>query len=161
MKTVTLFLAILVFSTATPAPAASRLALWVTDPIGATSGIQCVLAPSPAGLPELPAAQPTLTEQDVSAWNPDNACLTLDPARFAGRDTLQKLADHCFVLAIDGKLISSGVVLSSHSARLTGFPSIVVYNGDHELYLQLISSNRGSHTRPIHIEALNEVLLGR
>jgi len=62
------------------------------------------------------------------------------------------------VLAVDSKLISSGVVLSSHSSRLTGFPTLSVDSQNNALNLQLTSINHGSHSRLIHVETLNAVL---
>lgn len=131
--------------------------LWITDPIGVTNGSQCHLPVIPAAIPSLPTVQPTLTEHDVTQWNADNGRWTLNPDRFAGA-AVQDLQDHCFVLAIDGKLIRSGVVLSSHTARLTGFPTLSVYSKNNALNLQLTSGNLGGHSRLIHIDSLDAVL---
>ncbi len=155
MKIVTLLLASLAFSATAEPPA--RLMLWITDPIGATSGSRCQLPESTVAAPRLPTIQPTLTEGDVIAWNADNGRWTLNPVRFASGDAHAKLHDRCFVLAIDGKLISSGVVLSSHSARLIGFPTISVSNQNNALDLRLTSSNHESHLQLIHIDALDAV----
>lgn len=157
MKAATLFLLSLGLSTSAVADT-TRLALWVTDSIGATSGAQCNLQKPSTPSPSLPATEPTLTENDVTAWDAENGRWILNPARYSGVDTAQKLQDRCFVLAIDGKLISSGVVLSSHSARLTRFPTLSVYNRDHALDLRLTSGNRGSQSTLIHVDALNDVL---
>lgn len=157
MKKVILFLAGLAFSIAAPAADDVRLALWVTDRIGVNSGIECYRTDS-AAMPLLPATTPTLTEHDVTAWNPTQGRWTLDPARFAGTDAEKKLVDRCFILAIDGQPVSSGVVLSEYSARLTGFPTINVMNRNNVLDLQLLSSNHGPHMRLIHIDALKDVL---
>jgi len=157
MKAAKLFLLSLALSTSAVADT-TRLALWVTDSIGATSGVQCNLQTPSTPEPSLPATKPTLTENDVTTWNAENGHWTLNPARYSGTDGAQKLQDRCFVLAIDGKLISSGVVLSSHSARLTRFPTLSVYNRDHSLDLRLTSGNRGSQSTLIHVDALNDVL---
>jgi hypothetical protein len=137
-----------------------RLALWITEPIGATSGSQCDLARIPLpGVPfPLPETPPTLTERDVNAWDSTTARWTLNPARFAASDAGQKLEDHCFVLALDGKPASSGIVLSSHSARLTGLPTITAIRKDNTLVLELLSSYHGSSMRHLHVEALDSVL---
>lgn len=158
MKTATLSLAGLAFCTAVCAAEPPRLMLWITDPIGVTNGSQCHQPVIPATPQNLPAAQPTLTEHDVTRWNTGNGRWTLNPDRFARSDAIQKLQDHCFVLAIDGKLISSGVVLSSHSARLTGFPTLSVYSQNNALDLQLTSGNHGRHSRVIHLDSLDAVL---
>jgi len=161
MKPLTLVLAGLALCGATAGVAAApqaRLALWVTEPVGATNASQCKLAPAP-GMPfSLPATAPSLTERDVSDWHPDTARWFLDPARFAGAAAAQELQDHCFVLAIDGKALSSGVMLSSHSARLTDFPTISVATADSAISLQLFSGYQGRPMQPIHVEALDAVL---
>lgn len=154
-------MASLAFSAAAMAADAPRLALWITAPIGTTSGTQCDLQNSPATASDLPSTPPTLTEQDVTAWSAHTARWTLNPARFTGRDAGQSLQDHCFVLAIDGKRISSGIVLSSYSARLTGFPTISVYNQNNTLKLQLTSGSYGSASRPIHVDVLDHVFGSR
>lgn len=156
MKRLTLFLSSLAFSATACAADAPRLMLWVTDSISATNGAHCRLAELPA--PTLPALQPSVTEQDVTAWDPLSARWTLNPARFAVAAAAHTLQDHCFVLAIDGKFVSSGVLLSEHSARLIDFPTISVSTQDNVLSLQLNSSHRGGHRRPIHVDALNGVL---
>lgn len=154
MKIATLFLASLTFSAVAVAADAPRLALWVTDSIGMSAADKCNL-PAASGLP---ATSPTLTERDVTAWNADNARWTLRTTRFAGGDAGQTLQDRCFVLAIDGKLIASGVVLSSYSARLIEFPIISVQNRNNALDLQLTAGNQGGRGRSIHVAALDAVL---
>lgn len=158
LKAATLFFASLAFCAAAAAADIPRLALWITAPIGTSNGVQCHLPEASANTQNLPEIQPTLTDHDITEWNPDNARWILNPALFTLQDIVQKLQDHCFVLAIDGKVISSGVVLSSHSARLTGFPTLSVYSQNNALYLQLTSGNHGSHSRLIHVDALNAVL---
>lgn len=137
-----------------------RLALWVTDSIGTSSGEKCIQAAPPTDEDGLPTIAPTLTEQDVIAWSADNASWTLNSASFANGDARQKLLDHCFVLTIDGKQVSSGVILSSYSARLTRYPTIIVYDKNHSLSLQLTSGNRSSHRQLLHVDEL-EAVLGR
>lgn len=157
MKTLTLLLAGFALSAAASAADPARLALWITDPIGNTSGNQCDLTASPSSVPNFPTTPSTLTEYDISAWDAEKARWTLNPDGFPVSDAA-KLQDRCFVLAIDGKLISSGVVLSSHSPRMTGFPTISVYARNDALDLQLTSSNHGKHMRLIHVERLDAVL---
>jgi len=140
--------------------AAPRLALWVTDSIGTCSGDKCIQAAPPTSGGKLPTIIPTLTEADVVVRNTENASWTLNPASFTSGDARQRLLDHCFVLAIDGKQVSSGVILSSYSARLTRYPTIIVYIKDHSLSLQLTSGNRGSHMQLLHAAEL-EAVLGR
>lgn len=148
MKIATLFLLCLSFSAA--ASDVPRLSLWITDSIGLNDVHHCT-QPSAS---TLPATEATLTESNVTAWNKENGRWTLDPSRYSGVDGAHKLQDRCFVLAIDGKLLSSGVVLSSYSARLIKQPTLVIINHDHLLDLQL----RDSQSSLVHVGALNEVL---
>jgi hypothetical protein len=67
------------------------------------------------------------------------------------------LADHCFVLAIDGKVISSGVVLWRHSARLVRTPALLITSENKTFMLQLTSGNRDP-IELIHLEALAATL---
>lgn len=168
MKTIRLLLAGLTLSAAITATAEAaaptvpatppRLALWITDSIGTTNASQCDLTRLPAVAPSLPTTPPTLTERDVSAWNPQQGRWSLDPARYVGYAAAQKLQDHCFVLAIDGKYVSSGVALSSYSERLTGFTTLSITTWNDALDLQLLSSNHGRYMRLIHVEAIDAVL---
>lgn len=166
MKNILLLLTGLVFAASAASADAARLAVWITDPVGTTSGIQCDLEASPASAgtleaTPLPGTPPTLTERDVVAWNKSNGRWTLDTARFAGSESAQRLQDHCFLLAIDGKLLSSGIVLSEYSARLTGFPTLIVINRNDVLTFELLSSNHGTSIRHLHAEALDAVFRGK
>jgi hypothetical protein len=156
MKSLTLFLACLALSATAAAADAPRLMLWATDSMGTPDGAQCALPTSPS--PALPASAPTLTEQDVTTWDARNARWTLNPTKFTPAAIVSMLQDHCYLLVLDGKLISSGVLLSGHSARLTGFDTISVYTRNNAPYLQLTSGNHGSHSRLIHVDALQAVL---
>lgn len=157
MKTTILFVASLIFSAAAIADDTPRLALWLTDSIGASSGDKCDLTTSQIDASGLLATKPILTESDVVAWNRETGRSTLNPVRFSSTDE-QTLQDHCFVLAVDGKPISSGMLLSSHSARLTGFPTISIISHNNALDLQLTSGNHGNHMRLLHVDALDAVL---
>lgn len=161
MKSLSLLLtslAALTFSSAAAAAtadAAPRLALWITDPIGMTNGEHCVLPANTA----LPASAPTVTEKDVVAWQAETFSWTLDSSRFAGSDGAWKLQDHCFVLAVDGKPLASGLALSSYSARLTGLPTLIVTQRKESLTLQLMSGNHvGPLARSLHSDAIGAVL---
>jgi hypothetical protein len=99
-----------------------------------------------------------LTEQDIAAWDAHSARWTLKPSRFAAPAAAHNLQDHCFVLAIDGKLVSSGAVLSSYSARLITFPTLSVLTQSNAVSLQLNSGHRGTRSQPIHVAALDAVL---
>ena len=140
-------------ATAQSAEVSPRLALWITDPIGATNAAQCHqmarLRP--------PAASPTVTERDVTGWDMRNANWTLDPVRHAGAEVAGSMTDHCFVLSLDGKLIS-GVVLSLHSARLIRFPTLAVSSRDGVLSLRLLSGFAGEATPPLDSERLDRIL---
>jgi hypothetical protein len=159
MKTIKLLWACIVIFATTTALAADpvRLGLWVTDSIGLGNGEQCALSPAVADRLDLAATLPTLTERDVVAWSRANAMWQLDVARFKGNDGGYPLQDHCYVLAIDGKVISSGIMLSSHSARLTGLHTISVALRGEVLRLQLSSGNHGRFAHLIHVDALDAV----
>jgi len=161
MKTATLFLASLAFSVASFAAGAPRLALWVTESMGTGPGDNCKPWMTPEESTGLPATPPTLTERDVVAWDRKSARWTLDSKRFSVGDAAKKLHDHCFVLAIDGKFISNGVMLSERTPRMTGFPTISVYDRNNALYFQLTSGNHGSHTSLMYVDVLDAVLGNR
>ncbi len=156
---VALLFAGLAFSGSAPAAEPARLALWITDPIGNSDGRQCDLTGHHAAGQAVPERRPTLTERDVGAWRADSARWTLHPTRIPVPNQ-SKLTDRCFVLALDGKKIS-GVVLSSHSARLTMLPTISIYTEGDALELQLTSGNHGRDMWLIHVDALDAVLGGR
>lgn len=155
MKSFLLLLSLLACSSASAAEV-PRLALWITDPIG-LKPVEVCAQPLAPGM-ELPVTAPSLTDRDVTGWNRDSGRWTFSPASLAGGES--RLKDHCFVLAIDGRLVSRGVVLSSHSARLVEFPVISVHDHDHATDLRLTSGNNGLGARRIHVEALDAVLAG-
>ena len=67
------------------------------------------------------------------------------------------MTEHCFILAIDGKRIRSGVVLFSYSARLIRFPVLQINNLGGKLELQLTSC-LCSGSQPIHVDEMDAVL---
>lgn len=153
----TLFLASLALSATSYASDTPRLALWITESLGTGAGDNCKPWITPKESLGLPSTPPTLTERDIVAWDRKSAHWSLDTKRFP-EGAAKKLQDHCFVLAIDGKLISNGLVLSESTERLTAFPTISVYDRNNALYFQLTSGNHGSDTRLIYVDALNAVL---
>ena len=159
MKNLAFLLIGLALSASAAATDAPRLMLWVTDSIGTGNADQCKLAKLPAAT--LPTRAPTLTEQDVTAWDAHSARWRLNPTRFTAANAAHTLQDHCFVLAIDGKLVSSGVVLSSYSARLITFPTLSVSSQNNVLSLQLNSGHQGDRSQPNNVEALDAVLAQR
>jgi hypothetical protein len=97
-----------------------RLNLRITQAISGQADV------SSCRLPKRNAPAPTsllLTERDVLAWEPNTGSWQLDTHRFPNAAAGWRLADHCFELVVDGKRISSGVVLWKHSARLTRIPT--------------------------------------
>ncbi len=158
MKIPALVLASLTISATVTAAEMPRLSLWITDSVGAGNGAECDLSKDSAARSRVPLKPPTLTEDDVAAWNPDTALWTLNPVRVSRSDGSQKLIDHCFVLAIEGKVISSGIVLSSYSARLVRFPTINVFTRQDAVDLQLTLGKSAIQGRPIHVNALDAVL---
>ncbi len=160
MKTLVAMLASLIFASVASADGAPRLRLWITDPIGADAS-QCVRSESSTDITRLLGIPPTLTELDVTSWDMADARWQLNPDRFPASNARQQLEDHCFALMLDGELISRGVVLSSYSARLIRFPTIVVTKRGQLLDLRLTSSFYGSSMKPIHVKALDAVLQSR
>lgn len=155
-----LALATTCLGTAALAAPASRLALWITSPVGLTNASECDLTRLAPGAPfALPATPPSLTEDDISDWDPASGRWTLDQTRFPADEMASGLRDHCFVLALDGKPLSSGVILASHSARLIKFPTLSIERHGGTLQLRLLSQ----HAAPpmaqlLHVEILAEVL---
>lgn len=158
MKRVIGMVAGLVFAGSVAAAEQPRLALWITEPIGTSSGSKCNLNLSAADAAKLPVTSPTLTERDVIAWNPSTARWKLDPARFTDNEHAQQLKDHCFILAIDGKPAASGMALAEYSARLSGFPTMIILSRNNALELELLSNNHGGMMRHLHADALGNIL---
>lgn len=158
MKAVPMFLASMALSVAAFAAPAPRLALWVTESMGTGPGDNCKPWMTPKEATGLPSTPPTVTERDVVDWDSKRARWTLDSKRFPVSDAARKLHDHSFVLAIDGKFISNGVMLSERTPRMTGFPTINVYQHDNGLYFQLTSGNHGNHTSLMYVGALDAAL---
>lgn len=132
----------------------ARLALWITDSVNGNNGSRCQLT-----LPVLvPQSPPAFTDRDIGAWRAEQALWTVRPERLSGRAGRRVLEDHCFILVIDGKVIESGIVLSSHSERLTGFATLFVTEMDGKLQLQLTAGNHGAPMRLLHVAALDSVL---
>lgn len=130
-----------------------RMSLSITQPIGAAAGDLCV---KDTIREPLPVGGLMLTERDVASWEPATGIWVLDPARLSGFDNGWRLVDHCYELAIDGKVISKGMVLWMHSARLIRFPVLLVASQKKSLSLQL-RSGHGHGTHLIHGDKLNEV----
>lgn len=101
---------------ATIATAAPRLTVWVSDPVGASDGRHCAAGPASP-----PDTAPILTEADVVAWSPSSGRWRL------ARDPGAGFVDHCFLLSIDGTHLTRGMILSSHSARLTALPVLTTF----------------------------------
>lgn len=145
----------MVFSGVASASDLPALSLWVTTPIGATNGSQCAV---PGALPQ---NAPTLTEQDISAWNAQRQRFYLDNKRFAAKSEYD-LVDHCFVLAIKGKEVARGLVLSGHSARLSNLPTLYLQRKATGLQGGFYQVGHGSGNSPqLSPSALLQVLAQR
>lgn len=155
MKTVLLGIVLFVSSTLYGAQT-PRMELLVSDGLEMKDIKQCAVSSEYLSL-MMANARVKISENDVIAWNPATARLTLNPSKFSNDDVYRKLQDHCFYLKIDGKLITSGPVLSSHSARLSKFPTMKVYSSEKGLDLQLVSGN-SSNAKPIQNKLLDSVL---
>lgn len=146
------------FVYATEAESPARLALWVTDDVDNSSADKCLKSHLPVSSEDLPLAKPTITEHDVIDWDAYTATWTLNTTRFNGSNAMQKLQNHCYILAIDGKLISSGVMLAPYSARLTKIDTMIVYTKNNALHLQLTAGNHAQPLKLIHQKLLDDVL---
>lgn len=142
-------------------PATPRLMLWATGPIGASDGAQCALAQDAQQEAAAMAARTTLTEEDVGSWNPVNGHWVLAPRFFSADSAAQLLRDHCFVFAIDGKVLARGMALASESARLTALPTLRIHRNGNAPYVQVTSGNQGNPAQVIHADALDAVLGNR
>lgn len=118
------------------APAcASRLTLVIgSEPLGMSDGGQCEQADD-----KLPAVV-VLTESDVERWDAQTAMWQLDSHRYPAADS-GRLAERCFVLSLDGKLLSRGVVLPVDTPRLTGYQTLNLVPRGQALWLQLTAGN--------------------
>lgn len=154
-RTTTVSFLVFIINSATAADS-PRLALWVTETITLSSKIECQSLSD--ALINLPITQPVLTERDVHRWNVTTGQWTLDPTRYNRDTTVPQLQDHCFVLAIDGKRISSGVILSARSARLTELPVLRVTTHHGMVTLQLTVKEHNAAETLIHRQLLDEVL---
>lgn len=133
-----------------------RLMLAITESFGTSDGSQCELNQGSTKQ----QASLTLTENDVAAWEPYGARWMLDPTRYNESNMMGRLSGHCFVLSIDGKVVSSGVVLWVYTGQLTGYDTLNVIPKDGTLTLQL---TRGNHRNIslLHAQALGEILGGK
>lgn len=158
MKTVLLGVILFVSSTlyGTQAP---RMELLVSDGLEMRDIKQCAVSSEYLGL-MMANASIKISEDDVIAWNPTESRLTLNPAKFSKNEAIKRLQYHCFYLRIDGKLITSGLVLSQYSARLSKLPTMKVYSSAKGLDLQLVSGN-STNAKPIQNKSLDSVLRQR
>ena len=129
----------------------ARLALWVTSPVGVSNAAHCNM---PASAPKGP---PDLTEDDVLAWQPATATWVIDVTRLDAR--VRRPADHCFVLALDGRRVH-GVILWPHSARLIRFPTLLADTRNGGLALRLNAAH-GGQAFPLGQEWLDAILQSR
>jgi hypothetical protein len=141
-----------IFSGPALADDAPRLSLWITQAIAGWADVSVCSMQVNA-----PPNRATLTERDVVAWDEQIGGWVLDTQRFPDQAAARQLADHCFVLTINGKPISSGVVLWRHSARLVRIPTLLISSANKSIVLQLASGNRNP-IELIHVEALAAVL---
>ena len=152
------FVLVTLFCLVTGAAAkAPQLKLWITDPLGIDPVEKCLPKEQHQSAP-LPDVAPTISELDIVAWDTKTALWSIKKEKLTATESMQNLQDHCFILAIDGVLISHGVALSSYSARLTKIPTLNVFYQDDTITLQLNSENRSSKRKPIHVEVIDRVL---
>lgn len=99
-----------------------------------------IVAPAPAGnLSDCPerAASAALSRSAEARLLGEDAVVRWEGGRFSLQGTTEhkenprELADHCFALEADGKIIVSGATLVPISARLLRFPVLQVLNWRH------------------------------
>lgn len=134
-----------------------HLSLWVTNTFGLTDGHQCV---QPVGS-ALPSTSPTLTDEDVFLGDEGLAYWVLDTDAFEAPESEFALTDRCFVLALDGRLIASGVVLASRSERLTALPTLIVDEMGKAVRLRLTVGNGNMPAELLHVKLLHRVFAQR
>ncbi|HSC79493.1 MAG TPA: hypothetical protein VLC08_03990 [Chitinolyticbacter sp.] len=138
-----------------------RLSLWITDAIGTTDAGQCA---QPALHSEtklaalLTKVSYRIDEADVAYWNPATATWTLRDASIPTQDRARQIADHCFVLWLDGKPAAAGVALWTHSARLVHMPVLGVSVANGAVSLRLGTQHGSSPNPPLAFEGINEAL---
>lgn len=134
-----------------------RLALWATEAIGNNSADTCFKPQLSLSGVGLPSSAPTFTELDVDGWNPVTATLTINASVLARNHSAQKLQNHCYILAVDNKVLSSGVIIASYSARLTKIDTIKVATNHQQVTLQLTAGHDAPAQMP-SISLINDVL---
>lgn len=126
-----------------------RLSLTITQPFQDADGSEC-LSDTADSAPVL-----AITEHDVAHWNPIGARWTLDPDHSTAVSG-ERLADRCFALAIDGRIVERGLALSVNTPTLTGYPTLNLIPENGRLTLQITSGNHGS-IHVLHAPLLEEV----
>lgn len=134
-----------------------RLALWVTEAIGNNSADTCFKPQLSLSGVDLPSSTPTFTERDVDGWNPVTATLTITATVLVRNHSSQKLQNHCYILVVDNKVVSSGVMLASYSARLTKIDTIKVATNHQQVTLQLTAGHDAPAQMP-SVSLINDVL---
>lgn len=130
---------------------ASRLTLAIgSEPFGMSDGGQCEQADG-----KQPAVV-VLTESDVERWDAQTAMWQLDSHRYPAADS-GRLAERCFVLSLDGKLLGRGVVLPVDTPRLTGYQTLNLVPRGQALWLQLTSGNH-HNIHLLYVRELDAVL---
>ena len=135
-----------------------RLSLWITEAIGASNAGQCGLQ----GAMHMEALRAKVTyridDAEVAAWDPDTATWTLRDAGVSARERARQIADHCFILWIDGKPAATGVALWTYSARLVSMPVLSVSMASSVVSLRLGTNHGGSTSAPVAYERIKEAL---
>lgn len=138
-----------------------RLMLWATESIGITNGDKCGISVETAQNAKLPTEPPTLTEKDIASWNPDNGRMRLASDHATTKKIMKLLRDHCFILALNGRIVERGIALDPESARMTGLATLTIYRDKNAPYLQITSGNHGFNSQVIHSTAIDAVLGNR
>ena len=130
-----------------------RMKLVVTRAVAGGESPDCVQAAGKA----YQTKHLTLTENDVLSFRPEGNLIRLGPSSVGARERGNMLANHCYVLVIDGHEAGRGVILWTDSPVLSGSPTLVVTESRGGLDLQFLSGNHGNYY-PILDSELRAVL---
>lgn len=112
--------ACLLFAAAASAAQTPRLALWITETIDPTEGGRCVqLQTTEAAI----STAPTLTDNDIVLWDEKTYEWFVDPAKF-DVSAMYGWLHHCYALALDGVVVSRGIMRSRFDAALSAMPAL-------------------------------------
>jgi len=135
--------------------------IWPTQSIATTGDFASSCQTPNRVIPKYTSVAPAVTERDIAAWDESNGKFTLKETNWKTQELKELLLDRCFVLVVNGRILTQGVILSSHSARLSTIPTLSVFSENDKLILQFNAGNRSTsasgEATPIYLQELKEV----